>query len=1014
MSSGFVRLFTALLNPFRQARFIDHFGLLMAVIVITVLENPGADYQEVIHNKKITLEVTQRGPLRMPVNKTFNFVLHSHIDPGWLVTMQEYEEMAVKHILNSTTSYLSDDPSSVQLEHNLKKFTFDAISFVRNWISKEPEKKELLQSLVSQQRLNLINGGISMHDQACCYVDDIIANYEYGREYTKNVLGVVPFTAWSVDPFGASRGSARLFAEMGFDSLGLNRMPPSIKAQKRQDRELIFWWRNSNSTYNDLLTFTVVAHYATPNPFRFHRKFPKHFGQEPPNTDMLQEDFNLMKGMVEFTNNLIYTASAYKEKNIMLLIGDDFAFSQFSREVSYFDQILSAMACNNETGPFAGIDVQVKTLEEHLQAIRDENKTYPVDTFGDGMPVANPILAHHEAVWSGFFTTKSHLKGMIKAAGDLHRSVIATFTIYSVQDSKIEVELSPIYSALDGIRFNLGILQHHDAITGTCHKHVSADYLERIEEIRSGLDNLFADLAKSSLGIKPLGFSLNNTALIEANQTESTFSVFNYQPFPRSRFIHIRYPQSLAGKVVLLDQHNTSLPFSETCDDIVGCDATSVRPVLVPALAHRTFRLVRTDRPKAVQTVRLTRDSPTHSFAIANTSLTVTDGGAEEPGLRVTYAAPNKDPVTLHISLAAYDTSSLYQMNFISGHYCMVTHGDAAPIQYSQLRVQVDEATAHVTVHIFFERAVRVMSLSPWSPVQTRGNVKVQFSEEELRRAKEGTVVLRVAANFHPILRDEADFVLRYRVVGLENEGKFYVGSNGLEALETTLKKDKRIEYSYQPVSKFIQIKDPVRNLKLTVLNDRAQGGVSPAAGTLELDIARANNGRDMKGMYEALREPYRLSLRHTVVVEAVDSFEFRKQQVAADTPLLYLHHKPGKVNSVKRPPTNHSLPDYPYLRIQLEVKPDGYLVRFYNMHDEQPTTVDCLFNFLATLYSIDRPFSLQPRSLDYTLTREDVMAQNYLWRKKTSVIANIQEVQKGKPWTIGALSMATYKLAWV
>src|SRR3990167_4739207 len=398
MSSGFVRLFTALLNPFRQARFIDHFGLLMAVIVITVLENPGADYQEVIHKKKITLEVTQRGPLRMPVNKTFNFVLHSHIDPGWLVTMQEYEEMAVKYILNSTTSYLSDDPSSVQLEHNLKKFTFDAISFVRNWISKEPEKKELLQSVLRQKKFNLINGGISMHDQACCYVDDIIANYEYGREYTKNVFDLVPIIAWSVDPFGASRGSARLFAEMGFDSLGLNRMPPDIKTQKRQDRELIFWWRNSNSPDTDIFTLTIATHYATPTPFGFHGKFPKHFGQGPPNTDMLQEDFNLMKGMVEFTNNLIHITGSYQEDNLMLLIGDDFSFSDFVPEIEYFDQILSAMACNNETGPFAGIDVQVKTLEEHLQIIRAENSTYSVDNYTDGFPVSNPPAGFPDSI----------------------------------------------------------------------------------------------------------------------------------------------------------------------------------------------------------------------------------------------------------------------------------------------------------------------------------------------------------------------------------------------------------------------------------------------------------------------------------------------------------------------------------------------------------------------------------------------------------------------------------------
>ena len=68
-----------------------------------------------------------------------------------------------------------------------------------------------------------------MHDQACVYLDDIINNYEYGREYTKDILGVLPTIAWSIDPFGPSRTSARIFSEMGYDLIGLNRVPYLMK-----------------------------------------------------------------------------------------------------------------------------------------------------------------------------------------------------------------------------------------------------------------------------------------------------------------------------------------------------------------------------------------------------------------------------------------------------------------------------------------------------------------------------------------------------------------------------------------------------------------------------------------------------------------------------------------------------------------------------------------------------------------------------------------------------------------
>lgn len=78
------------------------------------------------------------------------------------------------------------------------------------------------------------------------------------------------------------------------------------------------------------------------------------------------------------------------------------------------------------------------------------------------------------------------------------------------------------------------------------------------------------------------------------------------------------------------------------------------------------------------------------------------------------------------------------------------------------------------------------------------------------------------------------------------NNGVFYTDSNGREMMKRTLNVRSDYEYNstvepvasnYYPVTSKITIKDESKNLRVTVLNDRSQGGSSLHEGEIELMV---------------------------------------------------------------------------------------------------------------------------------------------------------------------------------
>lgn len=90
-------------------------------------------------------------------------VPHSHNDPGWLKTFENYFHSQSKQIINLMIA-------KMQEYHNLT-FIWSEISFLNAWWeSAHPSKQRELKSLANSGRLEITTGGWVMTDEANSHV----------------------------------------------------------------------------------------------------------------------------------------------------------------------------------------------------------------------------------------------------------------------------------------------------------------------------------------------------------------------------------------------------------------------------------------------------------------------------------------------------------------------------------------------------------------------------------------------------------------------------------------------------------------------------------------------------------------------------------------------------------------------------------------------------------------------------------------------------------------------------
>ncbi|CAG9585926.1 unnamed protein product [Danaus chrysippus] len=182
-----------------------------------------------------------------------HIVPYSHAELGFMKTFSDYytgdddfyekSRINMKQILDSTISELWADR-----ERRFVIADSELPYFFYWWSKRDGTVRRMVYELVRQGRLVILGGAWGLQDETTTYYQTIIDSYTYSlRKINATFLECGrPLVAWQVDNFGHSREYAALVALMGFDGLFINPISFDDELIRMERRGLELLWRGSD------------------------------------------------------------------------------------------------------------------------------------------------------------------------------------------------------------------------------------------------------------------------------------------------------------------------------------------------------------------------------------------------------------------------------------------------------------------------------------------------------------------------------------------------------------------------------------------------------------------------------------------------------------------------------------------------------------------------------------------------------------------------------------------------
>ena len=893
-----------------------------------------------------------------------HIVPHTHNDAGWLFTADSYfqgnQRGCVNRILDNVVDALQKNPD--------RRFVYvEQIFFTKWWEKQSEEKKQEVKQLVKEGRLELLNGGWVMNDEACTYYDDIIEQMTLGHRFIKSEFDQVPRAGWQIDTFGHSAGQAKLASEMGFDAMFMERIDYEDFNNRVKTGGLEMIWRPEGSQKSQdflLAHVNYMKYYLAPAPFGYC-------------ITMLcsASESQAPAAAEKYANWIKNQSSAYPTKHILHQIGGDFEWSYPDSKYQSLEIIIDYL----NQHPELGVTAQFSTPTEYTKAVFEEvknNRIHLAEKTDDFFPYRDEPHAY----WTGYFTSKPWLKGMIRQASRYLQTVKKLLSKLYFKD---KVSFSDLNEATLSLEKGISMLQHHDAITGTAKRAVDLDYENTIAEghnsIHQLLESRLTELFEERYNHKVQPFvSLNSFVAAVGNHSQydltgdGSLVAYVYNPSRvQDQVLKFTVPD---GSFTLKDEHNQAISYDLICDEDSSHQSTVCKIYFAAQVGTnnlKPFFFVETEDQKnklEAESLSIEQDNPIDLF---NDEKLIIKSGAKV----FEYITADGESHSFTLDYGYY--KSYRDNGQHSGAYIFRPDGNLT--EYSQIEeMSIKKGSQVIEVTI------------------VRGSLVTRlrfYNDKEIHE----TIEIDTRLGPIPVDSDGKEVVIKVSNTRINNQGVFYTDANGLEMQKRTFNQNvDHLGGNYYPVTSAIYIEDSKAGGRVTLMNDRSQGGSSLEDGSLELMINRRILADDDRGVEEPLNSDAAVQTKHWLIFSQGSQSQ-RSLQYNLDTqPIVYLSKTTAKVDSLESSSTeaenkeiDENLVKF-YIRIYSE---NEILVRLHNLQEDASVSVDlwdqdsgkcfALKELLGDSYEQIKVKEIKEVTLTTTLEKQEMLKTKINWDRK-------------------------------
>ncbi|XP_078455635.1 epididymis-specific alpha-mannosidase isoform X1 [Lampetra planeri] len=521
-------------------------------------------------------------------------VPHSHMDVGWVYTVQESMHAYAANVYSTVVQELLKAPERrfIAVEQEFFRLWWDGVA--------SAEQKQQVHELVKQGRLEFIIGGQVMHDEAVTELSAQILQLTEGHGFLYETFGVRPTFSWHVDPFGASAATPSLFAMAGFNAHLISRIDYDAKDAMQQSQKLQFVWRGSRSLGARQEIFTHVMDeysYCTPSALPFSNRSGFYWNgvalfPDPP-ADGIYPNMSLpvtadtVKPYADtMVANIRQRAAWFRTNTLLWPWGCD---KQFFNASVQFDNMDPLMAHVNAHSQEHGVRLRYATLGEFFSSVQAAGLRWDVRDERDFLPYSSDW----QSAWTGFYASRNTLKGLARGAQAVLHAAETLFTLYvrsglaSSQDELLVLE------QLRRLRWASAQVQHHDAVTGTESPPVRDMYARDLADGVAGVTPALASMLSTLVpGLPPpSGMRLLSPILqlrAAVLRKGSTVVVYNPLGWEVVSFINLTVS---SPKVAVWDQHGRPVPTQVYPSAASDKDFSVYFPVRLDPLGISSFRV---------------------------------------------------------------------------------------------------------------------------------------------------------------------------------------------------------------------------------------------------------------------------------------------------------------------------------------------------------------------------------------------------------------------------------------